>query len=487
MKYLLIIFSFIYLSNPVWSQMSVDTLISSEKLVKNVLLGGNDVKVGNIQYRGDTAARGYFEQSSSSLFRIGKGLILSTGLASSAAGPNSTSHKSELLFTRGDLDLEELCSENTYDAAVLEFDFVPTSNKVSFQYIFASEEYLEFTGSKFNDVFGFFISGSAIKGQKNMAVVPRSDEIVSINSINQFKNTDYFINNNAWQINGKMKSEMTLGMLDKDLLQTTEFDGMTIVLTAETNVIPFKKYHFKIAIADVSDRKYNSAVFLKGGSFKIIEDTTASEEFLAYMDVDKDKIDLDAILNAPGFENQEFTAKGTGEKIVLPLKKKEEIAEPRSVVVEESKLEPLKSETEKNELKTEEAKKEVEIEFGKMFDENVKIISITQEESVYFSTDSYQLSAEMKQYLDNLVNKIKTTFPTAYISLLGHTDEVGEVNYNLKLSEKRTNAVKDYLLKNGVESKQIETAYFGENQPIEENNSSEGRKKNRRVEIRLTK
>jgi outer membrane protein OmpA-like peptidoglycan-associated protein len=467
--------------------MNVDTLVSSEDLVRNVLLGGNNVKVGNIQYRGDTAARGYFEQSSSNLFAINKGLVLSTGSASSAAGPNSTSHKSELLFTLGDFDLEELCNEETHDAAVLEFDFVPTSNKVSFQYIFASEEYLEFTGSKFNDVFGFFISGPAINGQKNMAEVPRSKEIVSINSINQFKNTDYFINNNAWRLNGKIKSDVLLEMLNEDLLKTTEFDGMTIVLTAETNVIPFKKYHFKIAIADVSDRKYNSAVFLKGGSFKVIEDTTASEEFLAYMDVDKEKIDLDAILNAPAFDNQEFTSKGAGEKINLPLKKKEEVARSRGVVVEESKLEPLKSETEKNELKTEEAKKEVEIEFGKMFDENVKIISITQEQSVYFSTDSYRLSVDMRKYLDDLIQKIKTTHPTAYISLLGHTDAVGNIDYNLKLSAKRTAAVNIYLLEKGISSDQIRTEYFGETQPIEENNSREGRKKNRRVEIRLTK
>jgi outer membrane protein OmpA-like peptidoglycan-associated protein len=466
--------------------MNVDTLVSSEDLVRSVLLGGNNVKIGNIQYRGDTAARGYFEQSSASLFGIEKGLVLSTGSASSAAGPNSTSHKSELLFTRGDSDLEMLCNQITYDAAVLEFDFVPTSNKVSFQYIFASEEYLEFTGSKFNDVFGFFISGPAIKGQKNMAEVPRSKEIVSINSINQFKNTDYFINNNAWRLNGKIKSDVLLGMLNEDLLKTTEFDGMTIVLTAETNVIPFKKYHFKIAIADVSDRKYNSAVFLKGGSFKVIEDTTASEEFLAYMDIDKDKIDLDAILNAPEFDNQEFTSKGTGKKITLPLKKKEEVAKPRGVVVEESKLEPLKSETEKNELKTEEAKKEVEIEFGKMFDENVKVISITQEQSVYFSTDSYRLSVDMRKYLDDLIQKMKM-HPTAYISLLGHTDAVGNIDYNLKLSAKRTAAVNIYLLEKGISSDQIRTEYFGETQPIEENNSREGRKKNRRVEIRLTK
>jgi outer membrane protein OmpA-like peptidoglycan-associated protein len=478
MKYFLIIVSFFYIS-PIWSQMNVDTLVSSEDLVRNVLLGGNDVKIGNIEYRGDTAARGYFEQSSSNLFAINKGLILSTGSASSAAGPNSTSHKSELLFTLGDLDLEELCNEETHDAAVLEFDFVPTSNKVSFQYIFASEEYLEFTGSKFNDVFGFFISGPAINGQKNMAEVPRSKEIVSINSINQFKNTDYFINNNAWRLNGKIKSDVLLEMLNEDLLKTTEFDGMTIVLTAETNVIPFKKYHFKIAIADVSDRKYNSAVFLKGGSFKIIEDTTASEEFLAYMDVDKEKIDLDAILNAPAFDNQEFTSKGTGEKINLPLKKKEEIAKSRSIVVAESELDD-------NELKAKKNKKETEVVEDRMFDKNTKITTTTQVESVYFSTDSYQLSAEMKQYLDNLINKIKT-YPTAYISLLGHTDDVGNIDYNLKLSAKRTAAVNIYLLERGISSDQIRTEYFGETQPVEENNSREGRKKNRRVEIRLTK
>ncbi|MGB0862446.1 MAG: choice-of-anchor L domain-containing protein [Saprospiraceae bacterium] len=468
--------------------MNVDTLVSPEQLVKEVLLGGNNVKVGNIQYHGDSAARGYFEVETSKLFVINKGLVLSTGLASSATGPNSTSHKSELLFTKGDSDLEMLCNEITHDAAVLEFDFVPTSNKISFQYIFASEEYLEFAGSKFNDVFGFFISGPAIKGQKNMAIMPNSDEIVAINSINQFKNTDYFINNNAWRLNGKIKSDVSLGMLDKDLLKTTEFDGMTIVLTAETNVIPFKKYHFKIAIADVNDRKYNSAVFLKGGSFKIVEDKTAPAEFLVNIDVDKERIDLDAILNAPTFHKNEFTPKGTSGELTLPIKKNiaKKNTSKKEIIFSEPNTRKKESKSVKNKLIGEEKIPENKVAEKPMLDEYTKMSIITQEKSIYFSTDSYQLSTEMKGYLNDLIQKIRG-LNNASIGLLGHTDGIGNSDYNLLLSARRTQAVKAYLLKNGINSNQIKTEHFGELKPIESNSSSKGRQKNRRVEIRLTK
>ena len=105
---------------------------------------------------------------------------------------------------------------------------------------------------------------------------------------------------------------------------------------------------------------------------------------------------------------------------------------------------------------------------------------VTQEKSIYFSTDSYQLSTEMKGYLNDLIQKIRG-LNNASIGLLGHTDGIGNSDYNLLLSARRTQAVKAYLLKNGINSNQIKTEHFGELKPIESNSSSKGRQKNRKT------
>ena len=468
------------------AQMTVDTLVTPEDLIKKVLLGGNDVKVGNIKFTGHISSAGYFENAGDA-FSVKKGIVLSTGRATSGIGPNSTANKSELLYTVGDEDLENLCQKETYDAAVLEFDFVPLSNKVSFQYIFASEEYPEFTGSKYNDVFAFFISGPAISGQKNMAVVPRTEEIVSINTISQLKNTDYFIDNNAWKLNGKKKHDVGIGFLNQELLQTSEFDGMTIVLTAETNVIPFKKYHFKMAIADVSDKKYNSAVYLKGGSFKAELDTTASDIFLTNTDIDKNSIDVDAILNNNLLTSAEFISKDFTSKGIGPIKEKVEnkANTTRGVIPSNVPQSYDKVKEEVNFSIPKEATKRGTI-VEKEIDKGMKMMLPAFFEPVYFQNASFELSNQAENALGVLIKMLEAT-PEAQVKLSGHACSNGSTNKNLVLSENRAKSVMNFLAENGISQERIQIEFFGENQPLSSNYSKKGKEQNRRVEILLTK
>ena len=73
----------------------------------------------------------------------------------------------------------------------------------------------------------------------------------------------------------------------------------------------------------------------------------------------------------------------------------------------------------------------------------------------------------------------------SFIEVVGHTDDVGDEAYNMKLSEQRSKSVRKYLVSNGVSPSKVITTAMGESSPIATNNTPEGRAENRRVEIRL--
>lgn len=449
------------------SNLVVDTTLTAEQLIKNVLLQGDNIKVGNIKYNGHPSAVGYFNIDEERSFKLKNGIILSTGNVNSSVGPNTSPSLSDTLGRGGDKDLLKLGKRKTYDAAVLEFDFVPFNNKVSFTYIFASEEYLEYSGSKYNDVFAFFISGPGIEGLKNMATLPRtSNEVVSINTINQFKNQDYFINNNYWRIDGKAKSEYELSTLDKELLQDIEYDGMTVALKAETNVIPYKKYHFKIAIADVSDMRYNSAVFLKGGSFTTEIDTTATGIFSFVENVDTNKVDFEAIFENKAFDIADAQVKAVAIPKDIPNEYGTEVFSSKSVT-------PIKEKPAYDKVPSNHSK-------------NIILTLPAKFESVLFDYNSDVLSKNAKASLNILVEMLNAT-PSAQTHLIGHTDATGSNQYNISLSKSRVEAVYDYLKSQGVDTSRLKTEYFGESKPKASNQSQEGRAINRRVDIILEK
>ena len=107
-------------------------------------------------------------------------------------------------------------------------------------------------------------------------------------------------------------------------------------------------------------------------------------------------------------------------------------------------------------------------------------------DKVYFDTAKVTLKAESNKTLNDLFDILKAK-PTMIIELQGHTDNVGNTTANQKLSEDRANAVKDYLEKKGIASSRITTKGFGDTQPIEDNSTEEGRKKNRRTVVKIVK
>lgn len=102
----------------------------------------------------------------------------------------------------------------------------------------------------------------------------------------------------------------------------------------------------------------------------------------------------------------------------------------------------------------------------------------------FFDFDKAVVKPEGKKALDVLAEKFKT-MNTEVIIAVGHTDSIGSDAYNQKLSERRAQAVKAYLVSKGVDAKRIYTEGKGEKQPIADNKTKEGRAKNRRVEVEI--
>jgi len=109
---------------------------------------------------------------------------------------------------------------------------------------------------------------------------------------------------------------------------------------------------------------------------------------------------------------------------------------------------------------------------------------VTYAADTFFDFDKSVLKPVAKAKLDDLIDKIKSINLEVIIAI-GHTDAVGSDEYNLKLSMRRSNAVKAYLVSKGVDKTRIYTEGKGESQPVADNKTKEGRAKNRRVEIEV--
>ena len=109
---------------------------------------------------------------------------------------------------------------------------------------------------------------------------------------------------------------------------------------------------------------------------------------------------------------------------------------------------------------------------------------VTYAADAFFDFDKSVLKPEGKAKLDDLVSKVKGINLEVIIAV-GHTDSVGSDAYNQKLSVRRSEAVKAYLVSKGIEKNRVYTEGKGEKQPVADNKTAEGRAKNRRVEIEV--
>ena len=261
----------------------------------DVLLG-NGVTAANFTFYGNPIQMGLFFDGTSSI-GLDSGIVLSSGdvldlplpgfggggFITAGAAPGTEGYWGTAdMGVAGNNDLFNVANSvpaligqafvvgSAQDAAVLEFDFVPTDDTVQFRYVFGSNEYLTWINSMFNDVFGFFVSGPGItgpftspagfpNGSINIANVPGSTPPlpITISSVQPALNQQYYIDN-------PMNIDVVM-------------NGYTIVLTATMVVIPCETYHIRLAIADGSDSALDSWVFLEANSFSSTAISVTSE------------------------------------------------------------------------------------------------------------------------------------------------------------------------------------------------------------------
>lgn len=264
-KILLVIFVANSFSTNLYSQfIAVDDNRSAINLVENVLINSPCANVTNVSVSGgqlgiNDNSFGYFNRNSS-VFPFNYGVILSTGKATSAIGPNDSILSDGENNWSGDSNLETaLGISGSTNATVLEFDFEPLTSKISFEYIFSSEQYLSNPNSNqcgYTDGFAFLLKEVGTTTYKNIALVPGTTTAVSVNTVRGSGTICPAINEQYFSgFNG--------------VNHPTNFNGQTIPLKAEATVIPSKKYHIKLVIADQGNFRYDSAIFLAGGSFKV--------------------------------------------------------------------------------------------------------------------------------------------------------------------------------------------------------------------------
>jgi gliding motility-associated-like protein len=266
--YLLNFILLIIMNIPVNGQyIQVDTSFTKEELVKKFIGENNNcISISNINFSGydtnlDDISYGYFTKGSSN-FEINEGIVLSTGRAKDAKGPNTTLQDFYVRGWEGDQDLIDILRksnlnyDNILNATYLEFDFVSNQymNQISFEYMFLSEEY-QSNNCRYSDAFAFLIKkADNSEPYKNIAVVPNT--IIPVTSLT---------------INGARDCQRNITYFGgfNSSNSPTNFNGQTKVLTANTDITPGVKYHIKLVIADHGDAngRYDSGVFLKAGSF----------------------------------------------------------------------------------------------------------------------------------------------------------------------------------------------------------------------------
>ena len=261
------------------AQIRVDERVfTTEELIKDVLISSSCSEVSNITTTQGRSLKGigYFTDGGGD-FAFKSGIILSTGDVKNAEGPNRFPKGESEAFSVGDLDLDAaipaLALGQTTDAIFVEFDFVPTTDFISFDFLLASDEYFGDFPCRFSDAFAFLLTDKN-NVTTNLAVIPDTNIPIAVTSIHPFVSPLEGEYEGCAAQNAKYFDKITPFNEGE-----VNFIGQTKVFTAQSKVIPNEKYSIKLVVADALDNRVDTAVFLLEGSFNIGADLGADLTF----------------------------------------------------------------------------------------------------------------------------------------------------------------------------------------------------------------
>lgn len=239
MKKFFILFNLIVLVKISFAQLNVAPNPGITNFMNSLL--GNGLTYSNVQVNCNNQAYGTFSNGNTTNIGLTNGVILATGNATNAIGPNNSGGMStDFMTSCSDPQLVAVTGQsNLYDCCIIEFDVQSQCNQLQIRFVFGSEEYPEYVNSSVNDGFGFFVTGPGYTNY-NMAQLPNGVQ-VSIDNVNAGTNNAYYVNNTG---------------------NTIQYDGFTTVITHTITITPCATYHIKLAIADAGDGVWDSGVFI---------------------------------------------------------------------------------------------------------------------------------------------------------------------------------------------------------------------------------
>jgi gliding motility-associated-like protein len=268
----LIVFVILFFSfgSAIAQVITVDDTRSAQDLVANVLVKSACANSSAASASGDTFTTGqnsygYFNKGTSN-FPLAEGVLLATSTSKIAIGPYASDKGGGNDSWKGDPDLDQTLGITSINATVLEFDFVPLTSYLNFNYIFASNEYQLYFPCEFSDAFAFLIKekGSASNYQ-NIAVLPGTTIPVSSKNVHPVINN--VVDASGIPHTGCAAINESYFNGYNTATSPVNYSGQIVKLNAHADVIIGKTYHIKLVIADDKTKYYDSAIFIEAGSF----------------------------------------------------------------------------------------------------------------------------------------------------------------------------------------------------------------------------
>lgn len=261
-----ILFFLLFINSIAFSQgiTVTNNVFTNAQLVNDVLINSPCVQLSNYQSQGNCGI-GYFTSTNPS-FPFQEGVIIRSGNVSFSSGQYTNSNLSSTCSGLGDSQLQAISQAfgipgSINDASFLKFDFISSVNQISFDFIFASNEYGTYQCSGFSDIFAFILTDLNTGISQNLAVIPGTNTPISASTINSSQ-----YNANCPSTNPQFFSTYNVG---SPSTSTMNMKGHTVPMTASASIIPNNPYSIKLVIGDTSDSTNDSAVLLKANSFNI--------------------------------------------------------------------------------------------------------------------------------------------------------------------------------------------------------------------------